>query len=477
MKLEKVEKPFNFIIFGASGDIAALKLFPAIYELALQKRFTKKFTIYGYGRSEISNEEFRKRFSESIKKHVNKAIFNQKTLDGLLKNIFYHRGAYDKKEDYEDLTEKLLEAHNGKSACNLAFFAIPPIAFEPVVENLSAVRKKLGGNIELIIEKPFGEDRKSAGELFQFITNHFDKNNLYLIDHYLGKAAVRSILPLRYNNTILNLLLKGNAISNIQISALETVGVDERIGFFDNVGIIKDMIQSHLLQILALLTMSMPIHQEVHSIQREKGDVLSSLRRDKDCGVVLGQYKSYKKQDGVRKGSKTPTFAALKFFIDLTEWYEVPIYIRTGKKLSHKHTYIVIEFKKPPYAKELDIEANKLIIELYPKEKIQIKLVNDLGKEVPQYSELITEESLACMGDDCLPPYANLILDALIERNISFLSIDEILASWHFIDEVHEHIRKKKIKVIEYEEGGEGPKEQHDLTKCDHNEWYDAKHL
>ncbi len=477
MKLEKIEREFNFIIFGASGDLAKLKLFPAIYELALQKRFAKKFTIYGYARSEMSNEEFRERFAKSVKDHIDKNLYNQKVLDALLKNIYYQRGAYDKQEDFEAFADELLKAHDNKGVCNLAFFAIPPVAFKPVIENLASIEKKLGGDVELMLEKPFGEDRKSAGELFQFVTNHFPKEKLYLIDHYLGKSAVRSILPLRYNNTILNLLLKGNAISNIQISALEMTGVDERIGFFDDVGIIKDMIQSHLLQILALLTMSMPIRQEVHSIRREKGDILSALRQDPGCDIVLGQYKSYKKQKGVKKGSETPTFAALKLFIDLTEWYQVPIYIRTGKKLGHKHTYVVVEFEKPAYAKDLDIEANKLIIELYPKEKIQMKLVNDLGKEVPKYNDLISEESLACMGDDCLAPYANLILDAFLKRYISFLSIDEILASWHFIDDVHKHIKKEKIRIAGYKEGSEGPAEQHQLTTCDNNKWYDAKHL
>ena len=239
----------------------------------------------------------------------------------------------------------------------------------------------------------------------------------------------------------------------------------KELDFFDDVGIIKDMVQSHLLQILALLTMSMPVKQEVYSIRREKGDVLSALRQTEKGDIVLGQYKSYKKQKGVRKGSGTPTFAALRLFIDLTEWYEVPIYIRTGKNLSHKHTYIVVEFEKPAYAKELDIEANKLIIELYPKESIQIKLVNDLGKTVPKYSHLITEESLACMGDDCLPPYASLILDAFLSRYTTFLSIDEILASWHFIDQVHKQIKKEIITITPYTEGGKGPKEQETLTK------------
>jgi len=477
MKLDKIEKSFNFIIFGASGDLANLKLFPAIYELALQKRFTKNFTIFGYARSNMSQNEFKKRFADSVKKHINKLVFNQKVLDDLLTHAHYQQGQYNSEKDYENFAKALLKAHKGKKVYNLAFFAIPPIAFKPVVENLSKIRKKIGQKVDLMIEKPFGEDRKSAGELFQFVSNHFDKENLFLIDHYLGKAAVRSIFPLRYNNTILNLLLKGHAISNIQISALETTGVDERIGFFDDVGIIKDMIQSHLLQILALLTMSMPIHHEVHSIRREKGDVISALRVDPECGIILGQYKSYKNLKGIKKGSDTPTFAALKLFIDLTEWYEVPIYIRTGKNLSHKHTYIAIEFKKPAYTKGSEVEANRLIIELYPKEKIQIKLVNDLGKEVPDYSDLITEESLACMGDDCLPPYANLILDAFLKRYISFLSIDEILASWHFVDDVHARIKKEKVKVIKYKEDGYGPKEQDKLTTMDNNKWYDAESL
>jgi glucose-6-phosphate 1-dehydrogenase len=473
--LEKINKPFNFIIFGASGDLAKIMIFPSLYELALQKRFPKEYTIYGYSRSKMTNQEFRERFAESVKEHVDENKFSLEVLNELLEHVHYHSGHYDEKEDFNRFADALLKAHDGKKVYNLAFFAIPPVVFSQVVEGLSSINEKLGGDVELIIEKPFGEDRETAGKLFKFITNHFAKDKLYLIDHYLGKAPVRSIFPLRYNNTILNLLLKGEAISNIQISAMEMKGVDERIGFFDNVGIIKDMIQSHLLQILALLTMSIPVRQEVHSIRREKGDVLSALRyEDRMCGLVLGQYESYKDQEGVDKDSKTPTFAALRCFIDLTEWYQVPIYIRTGKELSHKHTYIVIEFKKPPYADDTQVEANRLILELYPKEKIQIRLVNDQGKTVPQYSDLISEESLACTGDDCLPPYANLILDAFLGRYMSFLSIDEILASWHFIDELHRCIKENKQHVLPYKKGSEGPREQHELTEIDNNKWYDA---
>ncbi len=476
MILEKIKTPFNFIIFGASGDLAKLKIFPSIYELALQKRFPKQYRIYGYARTPMSNKQFRAHFKRNVKANVDKLIYNEVILNELLDHVFYQQGQYDQKKDFEAFSQKLREEKWSQKATHLAFFAIPPIAFKPIVKHLAGIQKEIGGDLKLMLEKPFGNDLKSAKALFKFVRTYFEKEDLFLIDHYLGKAAVRSIFPLRYNNAILNLLLKGEVISNIQITAMEKAGVDERIGFFEEVGIIKDMVQSHLLQILALLTMSLPVHQAPHSIQREKVDVIASLRLDNQKDIVLGQYKSYKAQKGVKKSSRTPTFAAMRCFIDSSEWYDVPIYIRAGKKLSHKHTYVVVEFKKPPYI-DKNLESNKLIIELYPKEKIQIKLINDIGKEVPQYSELISEESLACHGDDCLPPYASLILDALLERRNSFLTIDEILASWHFIDEVNTCIKKKKVQMNQYKKDSEGPLQQSQLTEMDHNTWYDAKHL
>ena len=267
---------------------------------------------------------FRKRVKKSIKTHTDKLLYNEKVVQELLEHVHYHTGHYDQMGDFEALAEQLSNVHNGKKVYNLAFFAVPPVVFKPIVENLSHIKKQLKGGVNLMLEKPFGHNRKSAEVLFDFVHRHFKKEELFLIDHYLGKAAVRSIFPLRYNNAILDLLLKGHAISNIQINALETLGVDERIGFFENVGIIKDMIQSHLLQILALITMPIPVHQEVRSIRREKGDVIASLRLDSKQGVVLGQYKGYRDQDGVKKNSKTPTFAALRFFIDLAEWVRHP---------------------------------------------------------------------------------------------------------------------------------------------------------
>lgn len=477
MKLKKINKSLNFILFGASGDLAQLKLFPSLYELALQKRFAKPFTITGFARSNMTEAAFRKHFEKSLKAHVDKGLYDQKVVDELLNNVYYHQGQYDDPDSYQSLAVKLKKIQ-GRRVYNLAYLAVPPKLFKTIAEQLDKAHAALG-ETELMMEKPFGEDYQSAKKLFQLINQHFDKENLYLIDHYLGKAAVQSILPLRYNNTVLNLLLKGEAIANIQISALETVGVEERVGYFDAVGIVKDMVQSHLLQVLALLTMSMPVHPDMNSIRREKGNIMSALKySDVGCGAVVAQYKSYRQLEGVDSESKTPTFAAFRCSIDLTDWYQVPIYIRTGKSLSHKHTYIVIEFKKPPFQEaNKKLEANRLIIELYPHEEIQIRLVNDVGEESEHGRNLLSQESLACMGDDCLPAYGRLILDALLGNKNSFLSIDEILASWHFIDALTNCIKKRKTPLVYYKDGSEGPKEQFELTKQDGFEWYDPDKL
>lgn len=476
--LQKIEKPFNFIIFGASGDLAKLKLFPAIYAMALQKRFADKFAIVGYARTAMSSDDFRKEFRESVEKYADPKTFDAKILNDLLKNVHYVEGQYDDPQDFDHLADELLRIHEGKPVLNLGYFAVPPIVFESITKNLANIRQKLGGQIQLMIEKPFGHDRESAGELFRIITSHFDKRDLFLIDHYLGKAPVQSILPLRYNNRILNLLLTGSEVANIQITAFESTGVDERIGFFDQVGTLKDMVQSHLLQVLALLTMSLPVNRDVKSFRREKGNVISALRySDEDCGLILGQYEGYQKLSGVAKNSTTPTFVALRCLMDLTEWYKVPIYIRTGKKLSHKHTYIVVEFKKSPFVESEKIDPNRLIIELYPQERIQIRLVNDIGQEYHKTQAVMSGESLACMGDECLPEYGRLILDAFLERYTSFLSIDEILASWHFVDDLSSCLKDKKQMLAMYADGSDGPPEQYDLTKKDGFQWYDADRL
>jgi len=470
MELYRTKQPIVLIIFGASGDLAKLKLFPALYSLAEQKRFGNDFHIIGFARSPKSQTAFKKEFEESIKKAHKDA--NPKIINSLTKSLHYFQGNYDDIKDFSKLHAFTNKLGRKKNLTKLAYFSIPPVAFKPIIHNLGKTRDPKE-DIRLIIEKPFGQNMKSATGLFHYVARYFDENSVYLLDHYLGKTAVQSILSLRHSNRILNLMMKGGEVANIQITAFEDKGVTNRVGYFDQVGTIRDMVQSHLLQILALITMSIPITENARSLHREKYAILSALSFErKEKNIVLGQYSGYKKEKDVPKNSKTETFTALRLFIDRESWYQKPIYIRTGKKLGKKHTYIVIEIKKFGFQPAVE-EPNRLIIELHPDEKISIRLVNKLATNEDQ-QVIGATESIACTGDDCLPEHALLLLDVMRENRVNFLSFNEIIATWQLTDEIVEFLKANKIKPETYADGSMGPQSQHKLTALDGFEWFDV---
>jgi glucose-6-phosphate 1-dehydrogenase len=454
-----INKPFVFTIFGASGDLAKEKIFPALYNLMEQDRFPSEFYIWGYSRSKKTHKEFREEVKNSIKKKE-KSI-DEKKLSALLSRTFYFSGQYDKNRDYQRFFIEVEDKCKRKVFRNIAHLSVPPHVFKPIIENISTGKDVLGEDLSLIIEKPFGEDEESARE------------HIYLLDHYLGKESIQSILRLRYLNSVLNLLLQGKEIANIQITAFEDIGITDRAGYFDQVGIIKDMIQSHLLQILAYLTMSLPVVSSHENLQREKNSVLAALNFPmRASNIVLGQYKTYHKEKDVRPGTKTETFAALRFFIDKLSWYQVPIYIRTGKKLRKKITSFVIEFKKLAFQKKhSEVEPNRLIIELQPNSKIQIKLVNQQGVD-EHYVPVTAEQTLVCPEEDCLPEHAHLLIDVFKGEKEHFLSFPEIIAAWKFTDKVLK-VAKDHPVVHSYTDKSFGPKQQFDLTAIDNFKWYE----
>ncbi len=267
-------------------------------------------------------------------------------------------------------------------------------------------------------------------------------------------------------------MIKGPEIANIQITAFEDVGVKDRIGYFEKVGTIKDMIQSHLLQLLSLVAMSIPISENAESLHREKYAILSALKFiDSKNNIVLGQYDSYHKVKGVPQNSKTDTFAALRLFIDRESWYKTPIYIRTGKKLHEKHTYITVEIKKFAFQKKTE-EPNRIVFELQPDEKINIRLINKRGLS-SKHQEIKISQSIACQGIDCLPEHALLILDVIKKNRLHFLSFQEIIATWQITDQILKFIKKNKVKVEKYKDGSKGPESQKKLTEIDNFEWFD----
>lgn len=471
MNIYHIKEPFIFTIFGASGDLAKLKLFPALYSLAKQKRLPSTFYVVGFARTPMERAQFQQEFKESVRERLGKKV-NTKLLNDLTKNVHYFTGQYDELSSFQEYRTFLDKLTKGKSHPHLTYFSVPPQAFKPIIQNLGESKKSRNEDIRLIIEKPFGQDAKSATELYHFISRYFDENQAYLLDHYLGKSGVQSILNLRQTNRILNILLTGSEIANIQIHALESIGIKDRVGYFEQVGIIKDMIQSHLLQILSLITMNVPISDSAASLHREKNSILSALKFPKGDNVVIGQYRGYTKEKGADKNSRTETFAAVKLLIDQGSWFRVPIYIRTGKKLHKKHTKVVIEFKKLAFQKKEE-QPNLLVIEVGPDEKISIQLMNKYQSGQSPYETITTSRSIACSGDFCLPEHGILLLDVIRKNKSSFLSFPEIIASWTVTEAICSSIRDKKVKLEKYSEGSDGPVSQHKLPTQDGFIWHE----
>lgn len=473
MNPTKSNSPFLLTIFGASGDLAKLKIFPNLYRLAEFKRLPKDYHIVGFARTKKTRQEFQNEFSQSIKNHLGPEV-KPEVLGELVSHVDYFSGQYAEPEHFQEYRQFLSDTLGRRRLIHLAYFSVPSSVYQDIIRNLSAI-KLANEDMRLILEKPFGESKDTAEDLFHFASQHFAEDQFYLLDHYLGKMSVRSMLRLRESNRILSHMMRGYEIANIQISAFENFGVKERASYFDQVGTVKDFVQSHMMQMLALLTMSIPIEQGAKSLQRERYAMLSAIQCPcDDKNVVVGQYAGYIKEPGVPGDSKTETFAAARLFIDRLDWHGVPIYIRTGKMLAKKHTYAVVELKKFPFQKPAEA-PNRLIIELYPIEKLTVTLVNRLG-EVENFQELSLSQPIGCsLEEGCLPEYATLLLDVLRGEKKYFLSFPEIIAQWNVADQIVHLLLEQKVRLEKYLEGSEGPKSQHKLPARDGFKWYEIE--
>lgn len=464
---QKAENNFTMIIFGASGSLAKLKLFPSIYQLAAEDRLPKDYKIIGYGRSEISNEDFREFFKKSVKEKTER-VDDQK-LNELLKNIFYVAGQYNSTKDFKKLRTTLDEVEKSKNRIRIAYFSVPPSTFTEIFDNLAAVNfNSIQSKLRLVIEKPFGYDFKSAKKLAKTLQKHFDQDQIYLLDHYLGKEAVTNLLSLRYANSILTTLFNREYVSNIQISALESKDIEGRANYFDHVGILRDMVQSHLLQILAYLTMFMPRERSAKAIHHEKAQVLKSIRVK---NLVRGQYIGYAKEIG--NDSKTETYAAIKLSLKHPLWKDVPIYLRSGKSLNEQWTSIVFEFKPRKAQRDHgNLPHNRIIIQLQPYEKIEFQLLTKLGGKTFDFHELTTGRPIYCSGD-CLNEHGRLLLDVMAGKNDLFLNFEEIFAAWKVIDPLQKLSKKMGANELHlYKKGSKGPKAADQLLANDGFTWY-----
>lgn len=438
MNLDKTKK-FVFTIFGASGDLAFLKIFPAIYELYVNGSLNKDFWIVGYARSNYNDDSFRNRFKESIKNFVDKKIEDDE-LDDILSKVFYVQGQYGNIDDFKKYQAKVNEITNGKYDNEIFHFSTPPEVYENIVKAINKLTEDKY-KIRLIFEKPFGKDYNTALKLSHYLGEKFPHNDVYLLDHYLGKPQVRSLLVLREKNKFLSELVQGKNVEKIIIKALESKEVENRLSYYDQVGATRDMIQSHLLQLVALLLMDIPVKVDMNTINTNKKYILDSLYVEES---VFGQYENYCENKEYKCSPFTETFVASKLFLNIDEWFKIPIYLITGKALSKKETTVEVEFKRHEFQSE-EIGKNSMEFVVYPKAQLKLKMIGAEGEN----TEISLNQDIECNGDNCLSPHATLLCEAINGDKTYFLDFQQVLAGW----KLTEKILKQKKDIFRYEHG------------------------
>ena len=433
----------SFVFFGATGDLAYKQIFPALH--ALVKRHGMNIPIVGVAKAGWNLDQLKARARDSISNHggVDEAAFAK-----LCSLLQYVDGDYRDPATYEQLSRLL-----GAAQSPLHYLAIPPSMFGPVAEGLAN-----GGcakNARVVVEKPFGRDLKSAVELHGILHQYFPEPAIFRIDHFLGKEAVQNILYTRFANLFLEPLWNRNYVSSIQITMAETFGVQGRGKFYEEAGAIRDVIQNHLLQILACLSMDPPAGNDDDAIRNEKSRILKAVRPLTPDDVVRGQFKGYRDEDGVAKDSQVETFAAVRLFIDTWRWQGVPFYIRAGKCLPVTTTEVFVNFKQPPRQTfpEKSALPNRIRLRLSPEVVIALRMRVKLAGETMQGEDvgLIATHQ---QGDE-MAPYERLLGDALHGDQSLFAREDAIEAQWKIVDAIQNNV----TPVYEYEQNTWGPEE------------------
>lgn len=469
----QTKSPFSLILFGASGHLARLKLYPALYVLALKKRLPKEYRIVGFARSDLTETSFRVLVEEAIRKDL--PAVNADVLQEFLSHVSYHRGQYTEEKDFVALRENVEHVERGwKNPLRLAYLSIPPHTFSAVLGNLCRGRvhdHAREGDFRCIVEKPVGHDFQSAEEIWGQLTSCFHPEEIFLLDHYLGKEAVRNIYYLRFANPLLERLLKNTLIHHVEIMALEEGGIEGRAGYFDQVGTLRDMVQSHLLEMAALLTMR--LREEEGTFRESRCQALSQFYIPPTSHlsevILQGQYRGYREEEGIPPSSRTNTFIALKLLTKTARWGGIPFYLRTGKRLKKKETHISIAFQETqPMKGGL---PNRLDIILQGEAGMRIHLQTKIGGTDPAFRPLLLEDPLVCVGD-CLPEHSLLLLEAVHGKTQWYLTFEEVRAAWRLIDPLQSHLDGASTALSLYSAGGNGPDEARAWIARDGVEWF-----
>lgn len=496
MKTNIKPKPTIFMIFGGTGDLAERKLIPALYNLFLERYMPKEFAIIGLGRTDYNDDSFKKLLLGGINKFSRSGKAEKDKWEDFSKHITYLKSDVNKEDDYKKMSSLIddFEKDWSEPPIIIHYLAVAPNFFPIIASNLAKVKSANDcDRTRIVIEKPFGHDLQSAKELNALLKGIFAETQIYRIDHYLGKETVQNMLAFRFANALFEPIWNRNFIEHVQISVTEDIGVEDRGGYYDGSGALRDMVQNHILQVLCLVAMEPPVNFDAEEIRNRKVDVLRAMRQfgpdEIRFNTVRGQYsegwvkgqkvEGYRDEKGVIRESNTETFAALKFFIDNWRWQNVPFYVRTGKRMHQKASIISIQFKDVPHLifpnqSSESWQQNRLIISIQPEMSIRLQVqAKRPGLDMTLNPVDMVFNYDGTYENETPEAYETLLLDAMKGDQTLFMRGDQVETAWDLIMPVLENWESKKsISFPNYSADSWGPETAEALIAKDGFHWF-----
>ena len=480
--------PCTFVIFGATGNLATNKLLPALYHLEAAGRLTEALNIIAFSRRAWSDDDWRRHMREVLTDKI-KGKPDSPTFERFIARFTYQKGDLNSPESYQELARRL----PGEDACEATVFylAIKPAEFGAVVTNLEAVGlNRPRGLNRIVVEKPFGEDVESARMLNQLLHQHFDEEQIYRIDHFLGKETVQNLLVFRFANTLIEPLWNRNFIDHVQITVAESIGIEKRADYYDQAGALRDMLQNHLMQLLTVVAMEPPPALEADALHDEKVKVLRSIRpiakKAVHAHAIRAQYargmvdgkpvSGYQQEANVEPNSITETFVSAKFYIDNWRWRGVPFYLRTGKRMPRQTSMIAIRFRHPPQQlfRETPLESiapNWILLSIQPDESMRMEIhVKQPGLDMDTRLMQMNASFLKT-DEQALDAYETLLLDVIEGDRSLFLRFDEVEWAWRVVDPILKHWAVERDYIPTYPAGTWGPPDANRLFDSDDQAW------